>query len=236
MPRRHRAPRPAPAGIRRCARRGRCPRTVTVVSPPDSSTAGRPHRAAPTRNCPVGSLERDRGMHARHVARLALDAVAQHDRRDAARSAAAAAASSACLRARDQLEPCFRRRGSPGFGVSSSAGGEMGERPRPARRCGISRASRAHRRKLVGSGTVGPGGDHRRIVARHVGDRQGHDPCRRRGRGEAAALDRREMLAHAVDLADRGARSQQCPRHRLLVGRASAPAPAASAAPSRRRR
>ncbi len=41
---------------------------------------------------------------------------------------------------------------------------------------------------------------------------------RRGGGGEAAALDRREVLAHRVDLADRRAAAQECARHRLLVG------------------
>jgi hypothetical protein len=37
------------------------------------------------------------------------------------------------------------------------------------------------------------------------------------GRGEPAALDRREMAAHAVDLADARAAAQQLARERLLV-------------------
>ena len=86
--------------------------------------------------------------------------------------------------------------------------------------------------RRVGHGR--PGGDDSRIVARHIRDRQSHDSRRRCGRRQTAALDRREVLAHRVDLADCGARAQQCPCHRLLVRQCQIPAPAAPTAPSRR--
>ena len=73
-----------------------------------------------------------------------------------------------------------------------------------AARSRISPEWRAPRRSCwVGDGRAR--GDHRRIVARHVGYRQGHDLRRRSRRREPSALDRRQMLAHAIDLADGGA-------------------------------
>ena len=67
----------------------------------------------------------------------------------------------------------------------------------------IARASAS----VVGSGTVGPEPIDGRIVARHVGNRDG-DQLRRIGAArQPPALDAREMFAHRVDLADGGARS-----------------------------
>ena len=64
-----------------------------------------------------------------------------------------------------------------------------------------------------------PRRDHRRIVARNVGDDQRDHRRRRRGHGQAAALDRRKMLAHAVHLGDRRAATQQRrPDLALVVG------------------
>ena len=68
----------------------------------------------------------------------------------------------------------------------------------------------------------GSGGDDARIVAGHVGDRQGDQPRLAAGMGEAPALDLRQMLAHAVDLADAGAAAQHRLRHGLLVGKRNA--------------
>ena len=65
-------------------------------------------------------------------------------------------------------------------------------------------------------------GDHPGIVAGHVGDGEGDERCRTAGLGQPAALDLRQVLSHAVDLADAGAAAQQRPRHRLLVGEADA--------------
>ena len=58
------------------------------------------------------------------------------------------------------------------------------------------------------------GGDHRWIVARHVGNDQRHDPGGRRRARQPAALDRGQMLADAVDLIDVGA----APEQRLVQG------------------
>ena len=77
---------------------------------------------------------------------------------------------------------------------------------------------RARRRASVGSGTVGPepitaGSSPGTSEIASVTTRAGCARAR-----QPAALDAREMLAHRVDLADVGARAQQRPRHRLLVG------------------
>ncbi|MNO98023.1 hypothetical protein D3C76_897540 [compost metagenome] len=68
----------------------------------------------------------------------------------------------------------------------------------------------------------GAGGDHRGLVARHVGNRVGVYACRPAGAGQAAALDRREVLAYAVHFADGGAGFQQRLVQRALVVEADA--------------
>ena len=67
-------------------------------------------------------------------------------------------------------------------------------------------------RRRIGRGRTG--GDHRRVVARHVGNDQRHDPGRGGRARQPAALDRRQMLADAVDLIDVGA----APEQRLVQG------------------
>lgn len=81
-------------------------------------------------------------------------------------------------------------------------------------------------RQRVGRGRwVGDGrsrGDHARIIARHV---RYHETYHRRGRGgggEPAALDRRQMPAHAVHFRDGRAALQQRLVDGLLVGEAHA--------------
>ena len=109
------------------------------------------------------------------------------------------------------------RRGSPGLGVSAAGDVQM-----PAHAVGqLDAVAGEDRRRVRRRGRVGHGraaGDHRRVVAGHVGDQQ-RDGARGPGRGgEPAALDAREMLADAVHLVDRGARAQQRPVDALLVG------------------
>ncbi len=62
-----------------------------------------------------------------------------------------------------------------------------------------------------------PAGDDAGLVARHVGDQQRDHPRRRTGQRQAAALDRRQVLAHAVHLADRRAAFQQRLVDRLFL-------------------
>ena len=110
------------------------------------------------------------------------------------------------------------RRGSSGFRVSL-AGPSSAVDYRGWRRHEIPKRRRTPRAsaRVVGSATVGP----EPMVA-------GSSPAtsemarvtrvrRRRGGGEPAALDRREMLAHRIDLADVGARCKQGAGHGLLV-------------------
>jgi hypothetical protein len=69
-------------------------------------------------------------------------------------------------------------------------------------------------------GWVGHGGsrgNHRRIVAWHIGYGQGEQWRRMTSGGEAAAFDRREMFAHAIYLGNIGARAQQRIGDMLLV-------------------
>ncbi len=62
------------------------------------------------------------------------------------------------------------------------------------------------------------GGDHRRVVARHVRDQQADDPRRMGRRRQPPALDGREVLTDDVHLADIGARGQQRLVDRLFLG------------------
>ena len=188
------------------------PRTVTVVSPPDRRTAGaaagRPWLATecampaitlPTsRASPSSASPSSTGVTPSACASLAA----------ASRLSCGAAISRVSARA---------RRGSPGLGVSAA-----GECQMPAHAVGQLDAVAGEDRRGIGRrGRVGHGraaGDHRRVVAGHVGDQQ-RDGARGEGRrGEPAALDAREVLAHAVHLVDRGARAQQRPVDALLVG------------------
>ena len=73
-----------------------------------------------------------------------------------------------------------------------------------------------------GVGDGGAGADHGGIVPWNVADRQGHDPGRCGGGGEAAAFDRRQMLPDGVHLGDVGAAGQQRAVDRLLVGQRQA--------------
>ena len=73
-------------------------------------------------------------------------------------------------------------------------------------------------RELLRRGqTGGARADHRRIVARHIGNRDGDNAGGNGVARQPPALDAREMFAHGVDLADMRAGAQQRPRHRLFV-------------------
>ncbi len=63
-----------------------------------------------------------------------------------------------------------------------------------------------------------PRADHRGIVAGHIGDRDRDKARRADPLGKTAALDAREMFAHAVDFGNRCAGCEQRPRQRLLLG------------------
>ena len=95
----------------------------------------------------------------------------------------------------------------------------IGERPSDRRRQiePMARDDRARLCERRGIGHRRAGADHRRIVAGHVGDGERDHARRMRMRGEPSAFDAREMLAHRVDLADRGAGFEERARHRLLL-------------------
>ncbi len=80
------------------------PRTVTVVSPPERSTAGGDTIPAPTRKCPARDLQRDPAWTESNLARLALDPVAQDDRGDPAGERGLGGGGERLLRAGDQFE------------------------------------------------------------------------------------------------------------------------------------
>ena len=74
---------------------------------------------------------------------------------------------------------------------------------------------------LFARGRVGNGGagrDGGRIVARHVGNDEGAQPCRQRSLRQPPALDGRELAAQHVHLVDGRAAGQQDAVERLLVG------------------
>ena len=165
-------------------------------------------------------------MHLADVARLAFDRVAEDVRAMPASRADrgrgferdAAASRSGAPRGR-------RRRGSPGLSVSPSPLSQQRARRRAAARCRSARRIASASAQVVGSGTVGPAGDVDRVVARHVGDQQRDDLRRMARRRQPAALDRRQVPAHAVHLGDGARRSSSSAwLMRLLVVQASGPA------------
>jgi len=60
------------------------------------------------------------------------------------------------------------------------------------------------------------GGDRREVVPDHIGEDQRDHPGGGGGGGEATALQARQVLAHRVQLVDRGPRAEEEPRRRLL--------------------
>ena len=112
-----------------------------------------------------------------------------------------------------------RRRGSPGLTVSPPPLSSSARSARPVRRCRSARGSRARRRRWSDRRPSGP-------EAMSLGSSPGTSeissvthPRRMARRGEPSALDRREVAAHAVHLADRRRRLASSARlTRLLVG------------------
>ena len=205
----------------------------------------------------------DRGLaagqqHAGRCRRLAVAARLERDRRPAPwrpraprprshRRGSAASRPRSLRDRRGRLERGLRPGDDDRLGAARGAGRRAWASPRRRpRRC----SSTAGRRldadsargcasasaKVEGSGTVGPepitagsspGTSEISRLTTRAGWRRGREP---------AALDRREVLAHDVHLADVGARGEQRAVDRLLVLEASAPAPAGQAAPRRRPR
>ena len=157
---------------------------VTVVSPPDSSTAGGATIASPTRNLPALSCKAIAACTAAtsraSPSMRSLSTIGAMPRA----SAASAAAASACCGLAISANRVRANTGSPGFGVSSRA----------ASRCARTAAGRSMRylastarasakARRVGDGR--PRGDHGRVVPRHVGNRQGQRPAPEKRRRRA---------------------------------------------------
>ncbi|MNS82771.1 hypothetical protein D3C72_1165250 [compost metagenome] len=155
-------------------------------------------------------------MHFGHVARLALDAVREDVRGQAQ----------------------FARPGRGGFERLLGAGQRDAAVAGKARIAGLGRFAGAalqvpahvgghldlvfgDDRQRVGTGggvrQRGAAGDQGRVIARNIGNQQRLHARRRAGQRQPAALERREMLAHAVHLADARAAAQQRLVDRLLV-------------------
>ena len=193
------------------------PRTVTVVSPPESSTAGgrqpagrgaRTERAMPAMTRPTSRASPS-------IASPRISGV------DAGRARHGGRRFEARLRRGDDDGLARRRAADRRASASRPRAPRDGARDRRRRRrCRSGRGSPRASAKVVGSATVGP-------EAIDAGSSPGTSEMRSvttRGRigggGEPAALDRREVLAHRVHLADVGAAGEQRAVDRLLVGEA----------------
>ena len=161
-------------------------------------------------------LERAAGHVAGHLARLALDRVAQDERLDAGVPGARRRRLEGVPGPRDQHRLGAGEARIAGLGRLLGARLEVGAHRRRrydfvARqdRAGVGEAGRVRHR--------GARGDARRVVAGYVGDNQRDHARRRRRRGQAPAFDRGKVLAHAVHLRDVRARPQEQAVDLLLV-------------------
>ena len=176
------------------------PRTVTVSSPPERIATRLPLRAR---------LQRQPRMIGGDLARLAFEIGAEIDGLVAIVLASFTAASSDC-RGRAISSKLRMRKG----GIACLAAFVAGIVERAADRIVDLEpvfgddGARIGQRRRIGHGRTR--GDRRRIVARHVGDRERQDlACALAGARQPPALDPRQMFANGVDLADRRARAQQ---------------------------
>ena len=115
-----------PAGTRYCARHGRLPCSVTVVSPPESRTSRRPRRSGRARAAcwAMPPLSRPTSRASPSMS------VAQDHRGSMPASRAPARPLPPGLsrgRGDDHAPRALARRGSPGLGVSSAAAVEVGQ-------------------------------------------------------------------------------------------------------------
>ena len=160
-------------------------------------------------------------MGLRHRARLALDAVAERDALVAGSMHSGLRSAQAVSRPRRQRELTAGENRIAGLGrfipgIVERSGHGTGQRELEFRNDG----ARIGQRARIGHGR--PRADRRRIVARHVRDRDGDKLRRMCVARQPAAFDAREMFAHRIDLADIGAGTQQRARHRLFVGEGNA--------------
>lgn len=165
-------------------------------------------------------LAGDAGVDLGHLARFALQ-VAEDQRGDTGGAGHFGGGVERLLRRGDQLEVAAREQRVARLERLRARvlepGAHVGRHLDVVARENFQRLRRGGR---VGHGR--PGGDHRSFVARYIGDRVGVHAGRPAGLGQAAALDRREVLAHAVHLADVRAGAQQRLVDRLLVGQRNA--------------
>ncbi|KIT90150.1 hypothetical protein QT21_00105, partial [Staphylococcus aureus] len=141
-------------------------------------------------------LARDAGVHLGHFTRLAFQ-VTQDQRAEAGLARLFRSGLQRLLGAGDQLEVAAgqgRVIGLDGFGGQVVQ--PRGDGGRGLDVVALEDRQRFGRGARVGHG--GAGGDHGGEVAGYVGNRVGVHRGRPAGLGQAAALDRREVLAHAV--------------------------------------
>ena len=175
---------PGRRGTRRFARHGHCPLTVTVVSPPERRTgggfAGRPCAFAESA-IPASAWPTSRASPS--MASPRMSGVTPAARATFA-AASRLASGEAMISTRERA-----RRGSPGFGVSSAAVGEVARH----RRRRIDAVAGKHGAGVAEGGRVGdrrPRSDDARIVAGHVGDERLTVSA-----GKAAAASRPPLIA-----------------------------------------
>jgi hypothetical protein len=148
--------------------------------------------------------------------RFAFDVVAEDVRIEARRSRQRRGRIERLLRRRDEVDLVAGERRIARLGRLQHTALEVGADPRRHR----DRMPFEDGERLGAGGRIGhrrAAADHRRRVAGHVADEQGDDARRRARRGEAPALDRRQVLANAVHLVDRRTALQQCAVDRLLL-------------------
>ncbi len=188
--------------------------------------------AAPDRHGRLPARDKDTGFrrglvmefylpgHGRHdggdILRLAFDCIAEDDRRDAVRGGNIGGGGKRHLRGCDHFGPALlkdrmtRLRRFGGRTIKIRVDGRWNLYP----------VFLQHRAGIAGGCRIGHGrtrGNHRRIIARHVGDHEGDDFRRMGGNGEPPALDGGEMLTQGIHLGDIGAGGQQGPGDRLFL-------------------
>ena len=192
----------------------------SALGPPRPS-AGDGHRrfAAGKENGAGRGVACERGVHAREIARLALQRIAQDDGRVAglARHIGGGGERHGGRRHDQGLRACepgvaLLRRLVPALLEVADDGGGL-----------VDPVLAEHRKGVGEGGGVGHGrarADHCGIVPRHVGNQEAHEASRMACRPQPPALDGGKMLAHGVDLADCCARAEQRAGDRLLVASA----------------
>ena len=176
----------------------------------DRGLAARKDHARPRKRLAVARHRtRQRGVHLAHLARLALHLVGQDVRRHPRRARRIRRCLQRLLGCRDHVHRMAGKADIAGLGGFQRTGLQRcvhgGGNVDAVARQDVQRVSAG-----AGVGDRGAAGDHGGVVPRHIADGQRDDARRRAGCRQATALDAREVLAHAVHLADGGAAFQQC--------------------------